>query len=646
MLVDGETIGKYSVRRQLGKGGMGMVYLAWDETLSREVAIKVMNPKIQGVVNALQRFKAEAQAVAKLSSEHVVHIYDFHPDAPRPYIVMEYVRGEALIDLIETQAPLSLETVADCGRQALLGLVAAHRASVIHRDVKPANILRSDEGVVKLMDFGLARSLDVESGLTASGAVVGTVHYLAPEVARGEPATAQSDLYSLGASLYEMLSGDVPFNDENPLKVISRIARETPPPIRVFREDLPPAFAAWLHKLMAVDCAARYPSADAALKDLERISSSQLRAHVDEESNERSTMELPAAQQARRAVADDPRPAPVAIDREEADAVLAEAMRIEKEGRNALKADSLMEIAHAVGVGEDAVRQALSVRREQLLRVDRRNRILRVAVPAVVGLLLLGGALAMWFQPPTPVARQYRTNAGGGEIAPPTVPVARAETQHVGANWKDSGVELDATRNVLLLHVFESGPVQCRVGDGTPFEVAQTYYGTPGGEGRVHLRTVGAPARAAAATLQSLRMAVIPFSAASGSDPATNFADGVGTTLNTRLAQRGCFEMIQRVNIEEEVLANLDLENTAYFDPKTANEIGHVLGVDYLLGGSVQQSGGRFRITAERREAATGRVLDSVVLDSTDPFTLQDRVAAELTARIIETERKRFLHPD
>jgi serine/threonine-protein kinase len=271
-----ERIGKYLVREVIGRGGMGLVYRAFDPALEREVALKVIHAERLGHDGDLARFAAEARALARLSSPHVVLIHDFDPDPARPYLVMEFVRGKSLSALLRERGPLPLRQLVDCAWQVLSGLAAAHAAGIIHRDLKPGNLLLADGGVYKLADFGLAlapalRTRDGDD-LTASGEVVGTVRYLAPEIAAGGEASPASDLYGLGLTLYELATGSHPVpRDDNPLKIARWITSHPVPPIIAALPALPPELARWFGRLLAHDKTQRFASAVEALAVLERI---------------------------------------------------------------------------------------------------------------------------------------------------------------------------------------------------------------------------------------------------------------------------------------------------------------------------------------------------------------------------------------
>lgn len=271
-----ERIGKYLIREVVGRGGMGLVYRAFDPALERDVALKVIHADRLNNDGDIARFAAEARVLARLSSPHVVLVHDFDPDPARPYLVMEYVRGRSLSAVLRERGPLPLRQLVDCAWQVLAGLAAAHAAGVIHRDLKPGNILLADGGVYKLVDFGLAfapalRTVEGDD-LTASGEVVGTVRYLAPEIAAGGEASPASDLYGLGLTLYELATGSHPVpRDDNPLKIARWITSHPVPPIIAAVPDLPGELARWFDRLLAHDKTRRFASAVEALAVLERI---------------------------------------------------------------------------------------------------------------------------------------------------------------------------------------------------------------------------------------------------------------------------------------------------------------------------------------------------------------------------------------
>ena len=263
-----QRIGRYRIVGELGRGGMGTVYRGRDEALGRDAAVKVIRPLPGEDAGALDRFGEEARAAASLASPHIVQIYEFDPAARPPFMAMELVPGASLQQMVKGRGALPAATVIDCALQILDGLGTAHAAGIVHRDIKPANILLATTGpaagTYKLTDFGLARSPDRQHTLTASGSLLGTLTYLAPEVALGDEATPSSDLYSLGATLHEMLTGRPPLSASSPLKLLRKITTEPIPSIGSLCPDLPADVAAWLDRLVAPDPLDRFPSAASA----------------------------------------------------------------------------------------------------------------------------------------------------------------------------------------------------------------------------------------------------------------------------------------------------------------------------------------------------------------------------------------------
>ncbi len=223
--------GRYRFEARVGAGGMSTVYCALDITLQRQVAIKLMNREVASDSDQLERFRREARAVAQLSHPHIVGVIDAGEDEGRPYIVFEYVEGETLKERIRRMGRLPIAEAVAYAIEIARALGAAHARHIVHRDVKPQNVLIDEEGSAKVTDFGIARTLD-EEGLTADGRVLGTTDYVSPEQALGQPVTGQSDLYSLGVVLYEMLTGDVPFKGDNQVAVAMKHVREALPDVQ------------------------------------------------------------------------------------------------------------------------------------------------------------------------------------------------------------------------------------------------------------------------------------------------------------------------------------------------------------------------------------------------------------------------------
>jgi eukaryotic-like serine/threonine-protein kinase len=260
--------GRYRLESKLGSGGMSTVYLASDETLERSVAVKVLHAEISDQPDQIERFRREARAVAKLSHPNVVSVIDAGEDGGHPYIVFEYIEGETLKRRIERLGKLPLDESAAYAIEVGRGVATAHARNIVHRDVKPQNVLIDPEGRAKVTDFGIARSLE-KDGLTATGRVLGTTDYVAPEQAMGRPIDSRSDIYSLGVLLYEMLTGEVPFHAETQVGVAMKHINEPLPDVQQRRPEASAALAAVVETATAKDPDVRYPSMGAMLRDLE-----------------------------------------------------------------------------------------------------------------------------------------------------------------------------------------------------------------------------------------------------------------------------------------------------------------------------------------------------------------------------------------
>jgi serine/threonine-protein kinase len=260
--------GRYRLEARIGAGGMSTVYRATDETLQRQVAIKLMNREIATESDQLERFRREARAVAQLSHPHIVGVIDYGEDDGRPYIVFEYVEGETLKERIRRTGRLPITEAVAYAIEIARALGTAHAHHIVHRDVKPQNVLIDDEGAAKVTDFGIARTLD-EEGLTADGRVLGTTDYVSPEQALGRSVTGQSDLYSLGIVLYEMLTGEVPFKGENQVAVAMKHVREQLPDVQMRRPEISSALAAVVETATAKRMEDRYADDAELIADLE-----------------------------------------------------------------------------------------------------------------------------------------------------------------------------------------------------------------------------------------------------------------------------------------------------------------------------------------------------------------------------------------
>src|ERR1700761_3345457 len=262
--------GRYRLEARIGAGGMSTVYRATDETLERQVAIKLMHREIASDSDQLERFRREARAVAQLNHPHVVGVIDAGEDEGRPYIVFEYVEGETLKERIRRHGRLEISEAVAYAIEIARALGAAHAQHIVHRDVKPQNVLVDEEGSAKVTDFGIARTLE-EDGLTADGRVLGTTNYVAPEQALGRHVTGQSDLYSLGVVLYEMLTGEVPFTGENQVAVAMKHVREELPDVQVKRPEISAALASVVEIATAKRESDRYADDTELIADLEDV---------------------------------------------------------------------------------------------------------------------------------------------------------------------------------------------------------------------------------------------------------------------------------------------------------------------------------------------------------------------------------------
>ncbi len=257
--------GRYRLLEVAGEGGMAVVWRAEDVLLARTVAIKLLRDQYAADPDFVARFRSEGRAAAALNDPGIVGVYDVGEDGGRHYLVMEYVAGRDLKSLIRAEAPLAPERAVAIGATVARAVAAAHEVGLVHRDIKPQNVLIAPDGRMKVTDFGIARAASAV-GTTAPGIVLGTVHYLAPEQAIGEPATFASDVYALGVVLYEMLSGRVPFEADSAVGVAMKIAHEAPEPLSRLNPRVPPVLVGIVDRAMARQPTARYPDA-AAMAD-------------------------------------------------------------------------------------------------------------------------------------------------------------------------------------------------------------------------------------------------------------------------------------------------------------------------------------------------------------------------------------------
>ncbi len=266
MAASGVLSGRYEIGDRLGSGGMSSVHQATDLILERTVAVKILAEHLSDDERFVARFRREALAVAKLIHPNIVQVYDTGIDEGRHYIVMEYVRGRSGAQILQRQGPLDAETTAEIGAQACAGLDYAHRRGIIHRDVKPGNLMVTGgpagggEMTIKLTDFGIARAVE-QTRITQVGSVVGTAAYLSPEQVRGEEATPATDVYALGVVLYQFLTGRLPYEGSTLAELAVRQQNEKPLPPSTYNDDVPETLGAAVLRALEGDPNRRYASA-------------------------------------------------------------------------------------------------------------------------------------------------------------------------------------------------------------------------------------------------------------------------------------------------------------------------------------------------------------------------------------------------
>jgi serine/threonine-protein kinase len=261
--------GRYRIIRKLGSGGMANVYLAEDQELGRRVAIKILNERHANDDQFVERFRREAKNAAGLSHPNIVSIYDRGEAEGTYYIAMEFLDGRSLKELILSRGPAPVNVAIDYARQILDALRFSHRNGIVHRDIKPHNVIVDAEGRVKVTDFGIARA--GASQMTEVGSIIGTAQYLSPEQAKGAPVDQTSDLYSVGIVLYELLTGKVPFTGESPVEIAMKHISAMPQPPSTFRDDIPADLDKVVLRALAKTPEERYPSAEEMDRDLARV---------------------------------------------------------------------------------------------------------------------------------------------------------------------------------------------------------------------------------------------------------------------------------------------------------------------------------------------------------------------------------------
>ena len=292
----GETIAeRYELEEVVGHGGMSTVYKAHDSLLERNVALKVLHQQYNEDEDFVERFKREARSVAQLQHPNIVTVIDRGEEDGRQYIVFEFIDGENLKELVVRKGRLDLRDALEIALEVARGLAFAHDNGLVHRDVKPQNVLLNGDGRAKVTDFGIARSLDVDHGVTQTGTILGTSNYIAPEQASGQPVDAHTDVYSLGIVLYEMLTGEVPFPGESFVAIAMKHIQEPSPNVLDVRGDVPLRVAEMIDRALEKDPEHRFPTMDAFAAEIEASL-----AELDRGEDGAVTMVVPAAQRLQR----------------------------------------------------------------------------------------------------------------------------------------------------------------------------------------------------------------------------------------------------------------------------------------------------------------------------------------------------------
>ena len=294
MNIIGRTIAnRYEIINKTGVGGMATVYVAKDKVLNRNVAVKVLKDEFTTDEEFVKRFNSEAQAAASLSHPNIVSIYDVGNEDNIYYIVMELVRGKTLKQIITEEGALPWKWSVNIAMQIASALETAHKNNIVHRDIKPHNIIITEDGVAKVTDFGIAKAVS-NSTITAFGTTIGSVHYFSPEQAKGGYTDAKSDIYSLGVVMYEMLTGRVPFDSDTSVSVALKHMQEAPVPPMEINENIPKAVNDIILKAMEKEPMARYQTATAMLRDLSMALKDPDGEFVEEEANDGLTRRMGA----------------------------------------------------------------------------------------------------------------------------------------------------------------------------------------------------------------------------------------------------------------------------------------------------------------------------------------------------------------
>lgn len=264
-------LGQYQILAKLGQGGMATVFKAHEQSLNRMVALKVLHPSLAENEEYIKRFKREAQSAAKLNHPNIVHIYSIGEDRGHHFFAMEMIKGDSLADFKRSGRKLDTQRILSITRQIASGLSAAHAAGLVHRDIKPSNIMLLEDGTVKVADFGIAQVSGGDTKLTMDGAVIGTPEYLSPEQCEGQPIDGRSDIYSLGVTLYELLSGKTPYQADTPVSMLMKIVKGEYPPLGSIVPDIPADIEALVKRMMATKVDQRFQNCQDLISAIDAI---------------------------------------------------------------------------------------------------------------------------------------------------------------------------------------------------------------------------------------------------------------------------------------------------------------------------------------------------------------------------------------
>jgi serine/threonine-protein kinase len=275
-----KKFGHYEVTAELGRGGMGVVYKAWEPSLNRQVAIKALGEHLLNDKDLVERFTREAKATAALNDPNVIQIYFIGSEQGQPFFAMEYIEGQSLDEILKNGSALTVKHAKNILKQACMGLAAAHKIDLVHRDIKPANLMITTDGTLKIVDFGIARTREYGDKLTNTGEFVGTPGYLSPEVCIGKEVDQRSDIFSLGIVFYEMLAGKVPFQNDSPLGLMLEVVQSEIPDIRGLNKKVDRKTSYILNKMIAKSPDERYQNCNNIITDLGNIVDNQTLASI------------------------------------------------------------------------------------------------------------------------------------------------------------------------------------------------------------------------------------------------------------------------------------------------------------------------------------------------------------------------------